>query len=182
VEIRFSTTVANQFDVLDVSGAPPVSLASNTYNPSAGVSIPSSAVSLSPSTYGWQVAITGAPAKGDIFKIGSNAGGVGDNRNALKLNELQTGKKLLNGSSTYQDVQSQMVSEVGTQGMTTSNTLKTQEALQDQAVQARDSVSGVNLDEEAANLMKYQRSYEAAAKVIQVGDAIIQSLLDAVRR
>ncbi|MFZ4791618.1 MAG: flagellar hook-associated protein FlgK [Candidatus Competibacteraceae bacterium] len=182
VEIRFSTTVANQFDVFDVSGATPVPLASNiTYTPSAGVSIPSPAVALSPSTYGWQVAITGTPAKGDVFKIGSNAGGVGDNRNALKLAGLQTGKTLLNGASTYQDVQNQMVSEVGTQGSTTRNTLKTQEALQEQAVQARDSVSGVNLDEEAANLMKYQRSYEAAAKVIQIGDSIIQSLLDVVR-
>ena len=75
-----------------------------------------------------------------------------------------------------------MVSEVGTQGITTSNMLKTQEALQEQAVQARDGISGVNLDEEAANLMRYQQAYEAAAKVIQVGDAIIQTLLDAFRR
>lgn len=131
---------------------------------------------------GWRIQLTGAPATGDQFQISSNAGGVGDNRNALKLNELQTGKKLLNGASTYQDVQSQMVSEVGTQGSSARNTLKTQEALQEQAVQARDSVSGVNLDEEAANLMRYQQAYEAAAKVIQVGDAIIQTLLDAVRR
>ena len=61
--------------------------------------------------------------------------------------------------------------------MTTSNTLKTQEALQEQAIQARDNISGVNLDEEAANLMKYQRSYEAAAKVVQIGDSLIQTLL-----
>jgi flagellar hook-associated protein 1 FlgK len=130
---------------------------------------------------GWRIQLTGAPATGDKFQVSSNAGGVGDNRNALKLNALQTSKTLLNGASTYQDVQNQMVSEVGTQGSTTRNTLKTQEALQEQAVQARDSVSGVNLDEEAANLMKYQRSYEAAAKVIQIGDSIIQSLLDVVR-
>ena len=131
---------------------------------------------------GWRIQLTGAPATGDQFQISSNAGGVGDNRNALKLNELQTGKKLLNGASTYQDVQSQMVSEVGTQGMTTSNTLKTQEALQEQAIQARDNISGVNLDEEAANLMKYQRSYEAAAKVVQIGDSLIQTLLGMLGR
>ncbi len=131
---------------------------------------------------GWRIQLTGAPATGDKFQVSSNAVGVGDNRNALKLNELQTGKKLLNGASTYQNVQSQMVSEVGTQGITTSNMLKTQEALQEQAVQARDGISGVNLDEEAANLMRYQQAYEAAAKVIQVGDAIIQTLLDAFRR
>jgi flagellar hook-associated protein 1 FlgK len=179
VEIRFSTTVADQFDVFDTSTNPPSSLATNQPY-TTGASIPSG--SPPPFDNGWQAVITGAPAKGDVFKIGSNVGGVGDNRNALKLAGLQTGKTLLNGVSTYQDVQNQMVSEVGTQGNSTSNTLKTQTALQEQAVQARDSVSGVNLDEEAANLMKYQRSYEAAAKVIQVGDAIIQTLLDAVRR
>ncbi|MBZ4194409.1 MAG: flagellar hook-associated protein FlgK [Candidatus Contendobacter sp.] len=152
---------------------------------------------------GMGIAITGTPVAGDKFRIqftrngaasfkalikdprefaaADSAGGIGNNANALKLAGLQTEKTLLNSSSTYQDVQNQVVSEVGTQGSTTRNTLKTQEALQEQAVQARDSVSGVNLDEEAANLMKYQRSYEAAAKVIQIGDSIIQSLLDVVR-
>lgn len=154
---------------------------------------------------GLSLALTGSPAVGDRFliqptpKSAANfkvlvtdptkfaaadttltpvgTAEVGNNGNALKLAGLQTGKVLLNGSSTYQDVQSLMVSEVGTQGMTTSNTLKTQEALQEQAIQARDNISGVNLDEEAANLMKYQRSYEAAAKVIQIGDSLIQTLL-----
>lgn len=131
---------------------------------------------------GWRIQLTGAPATGDKFQVSSNTGGVGDNRNGLKLNELQTGKKLLNGTSTYQDMQSQMVSEVGAQGSATSSTLKTQEALQEQAIQARDNVSGVNLDEEAANLMKYQRSYEAAAKVVQIGDSLIQTLLGMLGR
>ena len=75
-----------------------------------------------------------------------------------------------------------MTAEVGLRGSTTQSTLKAQTALLEQANQARDGVSGVNLDEEAANLMKYQQSYEAAARVIQIGDSVIQSLLDAIRR
>ncbi len=122
------------------------------------------------------------PAVGDTFQVASNAGGVGDNRNALQLAGLQTRQTLLNGTSSFQDVQGQMVAEVGAQGSRTRSTLQAQTALLEQATQARDSISGVNLDEEAANLMKYQQAYEAAAKVIQVGDSLIQTLLDAVRR
>ena len=105
-----------------------------------------------------------------------------DSRNALKLGGLQTQKTLLNGSDSVQDLHGQMTAEVGLRGSTTQSTLKAQTALLEQANQARDGVSGVNLDEEAANLMKYQQSYEAAARVIQIGDSVIQSLLDAIRR
>jgi len=131
---------------------------------------------------GWRVQIAGTPAAGDTFQVASNAGGVGDNRNALKLAGLQSRQTLLNGSSSVQDVQGQMVAEVGTRGGNARATLQAQTALLEHATRARDGVSGVNLDEEAANLMKYQQSYEAAAKVIQIGDSIIQSLLDAIRR
>jgi len=107
---------------------------------------------------------------------------VGNNGNALELAGLQTGKTLLNSSSSLQDVQGQMVAEVGTQGNGAHNTLKAQQALLEQATEARDGFSGVNLDEEAANLMKYQQAYEAAAKVIQIGDSLIQSLLSVIGR
>lgn len=104
----------------------------------------------------------------------------GDNSNALKLVGLQTQKTI--GGSSYQEAHSQMVAEVGARGSAASSSLTVQTALLEQATQARDSVSGVNLDEEAANLMKYQQAYEAAAKVVQVGDSIMQTVLDMVRR
>ena len=75
-----------------------------------------------------------------------------------------------------------MYKRQGIAGSTTNRALDAQTALLDQATQARDSFSGVNLDEEAANLMRYQQSYAAAAKVVQIGDSIIQTLMDAVRR
>jgi len=136
------------------------------------------------SAAGFKVLVTD-PAKfaaADTTLTAAGTAEPGNNGNALKLAGLQTSKTLLNSSSAYLDVQSLMVSEVGTQGMTTRSTLKTQEALQTQATEARDSISGVNLDEEAANLMKYQRSYEAAAKVIQIGDSLIQTLLGVIGR
>ena len=131
---------------------------------------------------GWRVQINGTPAAGDTFQVASNAGGVGDNRNALKLVDLQSKQTLVNGASSVQDMHGEMVAEVGTRGSNARATLQAQTSLLEHATQARDGVSGVNLDEEAANLMKYQQSYEAAAKVIQIGDSIIQTLLDAIRR
>lgn len=109
-------------------------------------------------------------------------GDVGDNRNALALAGLQTGKTLIDGTSSYQDVYAQIVAEIGARGSGTRSMLQAQQALLEHATQARDSVSGVNLDEEAIDLMRYQQAYEAAAKVIQVGDSLIQTLLDAFRR
>lgn len=106
---------------------------------------------------------------------------MGNNGNVLKLAGLQTERTLLKGSSSFQDVQGQMVTKVGTQGSGARSTLQAQQALE-QTTQARDGMSGVNLDEEAANLMKYQQSYEAAAKVIQIGDSLIQTLLSVLGR
>ena len=153
---------------------------------------------------GMQITFSGAPVAGDRFLIqptrdgakdfkvamadprafaaADATGGVGNNGNALALAGLQTERKLLDGSSSFHEVQARMTAEVGIQGSSTRASLKAQTALLGQSTQARDNVSGVNLDEEAANLMKYQQAYEAAARVVQVGDSIIQTLLDAVRR
>ncbi len=152
---------------------------------------------------GMTIAIGGTPAAGDRFLIqptqasarnfqvlitdprqfaaADSVGGVGNNANAIKLADLQTDQTLRGGTSSLQDIQSQMVAEVGTQGSGARSAVQAQTALLEQATQARDGFSGVNLDEEAANLMRYQQAYAAAAKVIQVGDSIIQTLLDAVR-
>jgi flagellar hook-associated protein 1 FlgK len=109
-------------------------------------------------------------------------GDVGDNRNALALSALQSSQTLLNGTASYQGVYAQLVAEVGAQGNRTQNTLQSQKALLEQSIQARDAVSGVNLDEEAADLLRFQQAYEAAAQVIRVADSLFTTLLDAIRR
>lgn len=131
---------------------------------------------------GWEVSISGVPASGDKFLVTDNSGGVGDNGNMRALADLQTGSTLLNGTNSYQGVHKQLVTDVAAQGSRTESTMKSQGNLLAQAEKARDAVSGVNLDEEATNLLRYQRAYEASAQLIRVADDMFQTLLGVVRR
>lgn len=131
---------------------------------------------------GWEMSVSGAPAGGDKFLVTDNSGGVGDNGNMRALADLQTGSTLLNGTSSYQNVHNRLVTDVAAQGSRTESTLKSQSNLLAQAEKARDAVSGVNLDEEATNLLRYQRAYEASAQLIRVADDMFQTLLGVVRR
>ena len=126
--------------------------------------------------------MTGTPAAGDVFRVGANTNGVSDNRNALLLAQLQTQRTLDNGTATYQDAYGQLVANVGTQTRQAEITRNAQEVLKNQAIESRDSLSGVNLDEEAADLVRLQQAYQAAAQVIAVSDTLFQALLGAVRR
>ncbi|HYC42152.1 MAG TPA: flagellar hook-associated protein FlgK [Noviherbaspirillum sp.] len=126
---------------------------------------------------GWTIQISGTPAAGDTFTIGPNTGGVGDNRNALKLASLQTANTL-EGGQTYQNAYTHMVSQIGNKTRELEVTGKAEEKLLAAAVQAHQSESGVNLDEEAANLMRYQQAYQAAAKVMQTASQLFDLLLD----
>lgn len=126
--------------------------------------------------------ISGVPADGDSFVIANNTGGVSDNRNALQLGDLRNQLTLANGSATYQGAYGQLVTDVGTTTRRAEINKGAQESLLQQVTEARDAVSGVNLDEEAANLVRFQQAYQAAAQVISISDAMFQTLIDAVRR
>jgi flagellar hook-associated protein 1 FlgK len=126
---------------------------------------------------GWTVQIAGTPAVGDVFTIGPNSGGVADGRNALLLGGLQTQNMLSSGTASYQGVYSQMVSQVGSKMQQVNVMVETQNTLAQQATVAQQSVSGVNLDEEAANLLRYQQAYQAAGKMIQIAQSLFQSIL-----
>lgn len=131
---------------------------------------------------GWTVAISGNPAAGDSFTVAANQGGVGDNRNALALAGLQQAKTLSQGTQNYGEVYGSLVTTVGSRTAQARSAQASQEALLNQAVAARESVAGVNLDEEAANLLRFQQAYQAAAQAIQVAGTLFDSLLAAVRR
>ncbi|HUL10793.1 MAG TPA: flagellar hook-associated protein FlgK [Methylococcaceae bacterium] len=107
--------------------------------------------------------------------------GPGDNRNALALAALQTAPKLLNGKASYQDAYTAIVGDVGSLTHAAEINSTAQKNLLDNATQQRDSVSGVNLDEEAANLVKFQQSYQAAAQLITVVNSTFDALIGAVR-
>lgn len=126
---------------------------------------------------GWTVQISGTPATGDSFTVGTNSGGVADNRNALLLGGLQTQNILASGTTTYQGAYSQLVSFVGNKTREVEVTGKAQENLVLHTQQAQQAVSGVNLDEEAANLMRYQQAYQAAGKMLQISTSLFDVLL-----
>lgn len=127
---------------------------------------------------GWTIRITGSPATGDVFTITSNVAGVADGRNALLLAGLQTQNTLGAGTTTFQGAYSQMVSLVGNKTTQMDVTSQAQDTLVNQATLAQQSVSGVNLDEEAANLLRYQQAYQAAGKMIQIASSLFQTVLD----
>lgn len=137
---------------------------------------------------GWTVQVNGAPASGDTFSVGPNSGGVGDNRNALLLGALQTANTLgnsANSAGTYQGASmslqgayTYMVSQVGNKTRELEVSGKAEEKLLASAIEAQQSESGVNLDEEAANLMRYQQAYQAAAKIMQTASDLFNLLLD----
>ena len=131
---------------------------------------------------GWQIQITGTPRAGDSFTTQSNTNGVGDNRNALLLGGLQTELTLAGSTASYQDLYGQTVAQVGSSTRQADVSRQAQESLLQQVTGSRDSVSGVNLDEEAAALIRFQQAYQAAAQVITSSNVLFDALLNAVRR
>ena len=126
---------------------------------------------------GWTVQITGTPAAGDVFTIGPNTAGVADNRNALLLAGLQTVNTVANGTANYQSAYSLIVSSIGNRANDIKVQSTAQTALVQQTTAAQQSLSGVNLDEEAANLIRFQQAYQANGKVIQIASTLFSTIL-----
>jgi flagellar hook-associated protein 1 FlgK len=124
--------------------------------------------------------ISGSPNNGDTFRITTNPQGTSDNRNALAMGALQNAKTMLNGGANYGYAYSQLVSNVGALARDADVGASAQQALYDQAVSSQQSVSGVNLDEEAANLIRYQQAYQAAAKAMNISNSLFASILAVV--
>lgn len=130
---------------------------------------------------GWEVTISGTPAVGDTFTVQDNTNGTGDNRNALLLGNLLETNFLSGGTASINDVVGSWVADIGVKTNQAQSNLDIQSALYDDNVSAQQSVSGVNLDEEAANLVRYQQAYAAAAQVIATANELFDTLLTAVR-
>ncbi|MES2830647.1 MAG: flagellar hook-associated protein FlgK [Pseudomonadota bacterium] len=126
---------------------------------------------------GVNFALSGAPANGDTFKVGPNVNGVGDNRNALLLGKLQSKNTLDGASTTFQGAYSQLVSSIGNKTRELQITGDAASSLLQQSITLQQSESGVNLDEEAGNLLRYQQAYQAAGKLIQTASTLFGVLL-----
>ncbi len=131
---------------------------------------------------GVNISISGSADVGDIFTIEPNTNGIGDNSNMLSLAGLRLENTLIRGSVSYQGLYGQMVVDVGTKTRQAEINSQAQEGLLNQAIAAREEKSGVNLDEEAADLIKYQQLYQASAQIISVADTTFQSLIGILRR
>ena len=160
------------FTVTDTTAVPPTTVGTYAYT------------SGNPITFnGISVTIAGTPANGDSFTVmnsGASAG-TSDNSNALLMANLQTQKVLSNGSNTLSSEFNQLVTQNATQESSASSNQSAYQTLNTQATTAQQSYSGVNLDEEAANLIKYQQAYQAAAKVMQVASTLFDTILNSLQ-
>ncbi|MER2554694.1 MAG: flagellar hook-associated protein FlgK [Thauera sp.] len=130
-----------------------------------------------------ELKVSGTPAANDAITLADNRGGIADNRNAALLGALQTDKLMFgagSGSSptaTLNNAYAQLVAKIGSKTREVQAGERTQGALLAQATSARDSVSGVNLDEEAANLVRFQQTYQAAGRVMSVAQRLFDEML-----
>ncbi|WP_019676404.1 flagellar hook-associated protein FlgK [Arsukibacterium perlucidum] len=139
---------------------------------------------------GFDFNITGSPQPGDVFTIDYNTGGFNDNRNGLQIAALQTTDTMRRYAVTTPNADNQMsfneaygtmVSFVGDKTAQARNGQAAAEALYSQTQILFESLSGVSLDEEAANLVRFQQSYAAASRIISTSQTIFDTLLQAVR-
>jgi flagellar hook-associated protein 1 FlgK len=131
---------------------------------------------------GWRVVISGAPAVGDTFSIGPNNNPAGDNRNALKLTEALAASVMDGGTTSLNAGAGRLVGRIGVAAGQAQANRDAQQAIYEDDIRIKDSVSGVNLDEEAGNLLRFQQAYQAAAQAIKIADTLFQTVLEATRR
>ena len=131
---------------------------------------------------GWSVVLDGAPAAGDTFSVGPTGANSSDNGNAKLLSNLDDARVLNGGTLTLNGAIGGLTTQVGSAARQADYSAQAQQVIHDQAQAARDAVSGVNLDEEAADLMRLQQAYQAASQIIATADTLFQSLLAATRR
>ena len=135
---------------------------------------------------GIQFTMTGTPENNDTFEINSRTGAAftdtGDNSNLTQLAKLQTAEvvDVGGGKTTLQGAYGQLATMVGSKTNEVKVMKDAQTAILKEAMVSRENVSGVNLDEEAANLLKYQQAYQASSKVVQIAGSLFDSILQAI--
>lgn len=174
-EYRIDFTSATQYNLVNVTDGittGPITFTPNTNNT---LNIPNN------TTPAYSVVLSGIPKAGDQFTASFNTGGGGDNRNGLMLTSLQQTKIFSGGSENLFDRYSNLLSQIGSQTNQAKIRFDSAKVLHDQAIDFQESKSGVNLDEEGANLIRYQHAYEAAGKLMAVSNQIMDVLFDMMR-
>lgn len=125
---------------------------------------------------GYEATIVNQPEPGDTFSFEYNTDGFSDNRNALELSDMQSADLLDSGS--YQDTYSSLLERVAGTTARSRIVTESQQTVLQATIEARSSVSGVNMDEEAARLVQFQQAYQAAAQIISVSQELFDTILN----
>ncbi|MGH8323141.1 MAG: flagellar basal body rod C-terminal domain-containing protein, partial [Steroidobacteraceae bacterium] len=162
-----SFTSATQYQVTSGGGTV---VASGTYTSASPISF-----------NGEQVSISGAPATGDTFTVGRNsAANTGDNTNVLAMAAAMSSSVLDGNTASLNAAANNLVSAVGVLTQQAQANATAQKSVNQSATDARSNLSGVNLDEEAAKMLQYQKAYQACAQMIQASQTVFNSLITAI--
>jgi flagellar hook-associated protein 1 FlgK len=130
---------------------------------------------------GFQFEMTGKPDIGDTFTIDYNTNGISDNRNAELLAAFGTANTMNSGSQSFTEGYAGLVEDIGVKTRQSQLDMDAGKTLLEQSTNQRESISGVNLDEEAGKLIQYQAAYNASAKVMSVAQELFNTLLQSFR-
>lgn len=178
-QARVTDDAGNPVQVFDSGGA--LLAQPFTYNPPGEtfeIRDPGGTVSL------FNIDINGSPSGAapngwERFFV-DDAYGAGNNENALLMAEVQNAK-LVKGQYTLDGALSTAISRVGSAASSAETTLATAQTLKEQAITRQQSISGVNLDEEASNMLRYQQAYQASARILETASTIFDTLLQSAR-
>ena len=127
---------------------------------------------------GYSLKLDGTAKSKDSFSITDNLGGVGDGRNIENMLRLQNDEFASEGKGNFQTLFSEVVSSVGATVQSAELNLQSAEMIRDAAENAASELSGVNMDDEAAQLIEYQQAYQASARVLQTARELFDTLID----
>ncbi|OHC29583.1 MAG: flagellar hook-associated protein FlgK, partial [Pseudomonadales bacterium RIFCSPLOWO2_12_59_9] len=196
--LRIVFASASEYSVVDINGndistglppGPPYAVIVPGQNNKLTLTVPTAAgPPVIPTSFQFELTLSGRPSLGDNFTVAFNTSGVSDNRNGLKLVALQTkstvGVDPLNPTTTgasFTDAYGDLVERVGTLTSQARVDGEATGAILKQATDNRDSVAAVNLDEEAANLIQFQQYYQASAQIIQTARTLFDTLINTFR-
>ncbi|SBV35699.1 Flagellar hook-associated protein FlgK [uncultured Stenotrophomonas sp.] len=132
------------------------------------------------SANGWSLVLDGKPVAGDQFIVAPNQAGSSDNGNATRLAAVEDAKSFNGGTITLNGALGGLTTQVGAAARAADYSLQAQQVINENAQATRDAISGVNLDEEAADMLRLQQAYQAASQLISTADTLFQSILRAV--
>ena len=135
---------------------------------------------LSTEAEGYFIQLTDKGKKDDTFQIASNKDGSGDARNLDAILKLQSGNSVNKNNGNFQDIFAGIVATVGSNVQASTLRTESAEALRDSAEGFESQFSGVNLDEEAANLIEQQQAYQASARILSTARELFDTLLESV--